>query len=49
MIKEHVLDAWHFFLALLVIAIAVVLFLNSSNIDSPPSNIVNAVACFFCR
>jgi len=49
MMKEQVLDAWHLFLSLLVIAIAVVLFLNPSNIDSPPSKIVSAVACLFCR
>ena len=49
MMKEQVLHAWRLFLALLVIGIAIALFLNPSNIDSSPSNIVNAVACFFCR
>jgi hypothetical protein len=49
MMKEHVLDAWRLFVALLVIVIAVVLFLNPYNIASSPSNIVNAVACFLCR
>jgi 4-hydroxybenzoate polyprenyltransferase len=49
MMKEQVLHAWRFFLALLVIAIAVMLFLNPCNIASSPSNIVNAVACFLGR
>ncbi|MFH1241108.1 MAG: hypothetical protein V1689_01980 [Pseudomonadota bacterium] len=49
MMKGQVLDTWRLFPALLVIAIAVVLFFNPSNIASSPANIVNAVACFFCR
>ena len=47
--KDHVRDALRLFLALLVIAIAVVLFLNPCNIASSPSNIAGAIACFLGR
>jgi len=49
MMKDQVLAAWRFFLALVVIVIAIGLILTPSNIDSSPPNIVNAIACFFCR
>jgi hypothetical protein len=49
MMREQVLDAWHVFLVVLIVGVAAVLFFNPSDIDSSPSNIVGAIACFFCR
>ena len=49
MVIEHLLHAWRLFVALFVIAIAILLLLNPSDIASVSPGTADVIACFFCR
>jgi hypothetical protein len=49
MVIEHLLHAWRLFVALSVIAIAMFLLLNPSDIASVSPSTADLIACVLCR